>query len=71
MLANSGIPFDEWSGSGATDRLREAIVASSEATERQTRTMLRLTWAIAAMTALMLVGVVLQIVVAVRSLPGQ
>lgn len=45
-----GIPLSEWSGSGATDRLRETIVELSSATERQTKRLLQLTWVLVILT---------------------
>ena len=58
------IPLDKWNGSDATRELTETVVKLSEASERQTRTMVKLTWAIAAMTFVMLAGVGVQIWVA-------
>jgi hypothetical protein len=43
MAPGPGIPLGEWSGSDATDRLRNVIEKNQEATDRQTATMLRLT----------------------------
>jgi hypothetical protein len=37
------IPLGQWSGSDATDRLKETIERANEAADRQTRTMVRLT----------------------------
>ncbi len=54
-----GIPLGQWSGSDATDRLRETIEALNKQAEKQNRTMVRLTWAILALTIVMaLVGTV-------------
>jgi hypothetical protein len=44
--------------------LRETILLLNEAAEAQTRTMVRLTWAITAMTAVMVIGVAVQIYLA-------
>ncbi|HEY4281053.1 MAG TPA: hypothetical protein VGM91_22765 [Conexibacter sp.] len=64
-MAKSGIPLSEWGGSGATDRLRETIEAFNEQANRQTAEMIKLTRWICALTVLMLVGLVVQIVLAV------
>lgn len=63
-MAKSGIPLSEWSGSGATDRLRETVVEYSEATARQTAQLMRLTWLLVILTALLFVGLVVQVVLA-------
>ena len=68
MKANSGIPLDQWSGSGATKALYDSIVAFNETTTKQTRTLLRLTWVIAGLTVVMTAGVILQIYLAARQL---
>jgi hypothetical protein len=64
-MAKSSIPLSEWSGSGATDRLHETVVRYSEATSKQTAQLIRLTWAIAVLTGLLLIGLVVQIVLAI------
>lgn len=46
-----GIPLSEWSGSGATDRLRETIIELNSTTERQTTRLLQLTWVLVVLTA--------------------
>jgi hypothetical protein len=40
-MAKGGVPLDEWSGSAATDRLREVIERNQEAADRQTAQSLR------------------------------
>lgn len=55
------IPLGEWSGSDATDRLRDTIVALDQSSAKQTRTMVRLTWAIAALTVVLVGGLAYQI----------
>jgi hypothetical protein len=62
----TGIPLGEWSGSDATNRLRETIEVSNLQTEKQTRTMLRLTWAILVLTFVMASIGAVQIWMAVR-----
>ena len=65
MLANSGIPLGQWSGSDATKALHQSINEFNEVTTKQTRTIIRLTWAILFLTAVMTVAVILQLVKAV------
>ena len=50
-MAKGGIPLGQWSGSDATDRLRAVIEENQQATERQTRSMIRLTWVMTFLTA--------------------
>ncbi len=54
---SGGIPISEISGSAATDALHETIKAFQEASTRQTTMIIRLTWAMLALT-LVMVGVV-------------
>ena len=65
MLANSRIPLGQWSGSDATKALHQSINEFNEVTSKQTRTIIRLTWAILFLTAVMSVAVILQLVKAV------
>ncbi len=65
-----GIPLSEWSGSGATRELHETTKKFTEATSTQTRQLLILTWVIAVLTAVMAVGVGVQIHLAWRALLG-
>lgn len=55
-MAKSGIPLSEWSGSGASDRLRETVDEFNEQSVRQTAEMIRLTRAILALTAVLGTG---------------
>ena len=55
------IPLGQWSGCDATRELTQNIISLNEAANRQNRSMIRLTWAIAIMTLVMLVGVAVQI----------
>ena len=55
------IPLGQWSGSDATRELTQNIISLNEAANRQNRSMIRLTWAIAIMTLVMVVGVAVQI----------
>jgi hypothetical protein len=61
-----GIPLGQWSGSDAKERHRETIEASNLQAEKQTRTMVRLTWVIAALTLVMVIVGALQVWIAVR-----
>lgn len=65
-----GIPIGEWSGSDATKALHETIKSYQEASRKQTTQMLRLTWAIAILTFVMLVGLVVQIYLAIKPCVG-
>jgi hypothetical protein len=65
VKASGGIPLGVWSGSDATNQLRETIIELSEATARQTRQMIRLTWTLVIMTAVLIAGLTIQIVLAV------
>ncbi len=59
-----GVPLDQWSGSAATNALHETIKQFNEATGKQTTTLVRLTWAITVLTAVMLIAVLTQIGIA-------
>ena len=62
MMADAGgIPLGQLSGSDATNALRESIERFNAKTARQTTWLLRLTWAIAALTLVMAIGVGVQI----------
>ncbi len=61
VRASGGIPLGVWSGSDATDQLRTTIVELNETTARQTRQMIRLTWALVVMTAVLIAGLGYQI----------
>lgn len=61
------VPLSEWSGSGATDRLRETLDEYNRATARQTAQLIRLTRALVVLTVLLLVGLVVQIWVALAA----
>jgi hypothetical protein len=58
-----GIPMGQWSGADATHALHETIRAFGVKSDRQTRTMIGLTWAIAILTLAMLGAVAFQIYV--------
>ena len=60
------IPLGQWSGSDAIDRLRETIGALNKQSEKQNRTMVRLTWAILVLTIVMAVVGTVQTLIAFR-----
>ena len=60
-MAKGGIPLEEFSGAAATNALREAIERFQEENGRHTQTMVRLTWAMTALTVVMAIGLGVQI----------
>jgi hypothetical protein len=64
-MADSGIPLGVWSGADATNALREEIAKYNAQAAKQAETMIRLTWAIVALTVVLVAGLVVQIVLAV------
>ncbi len=60
-LANGERTLGEWSGSDATDRLHTTIAAYNETATKQATSMIRLTWAIVALTLVLVVGLAVQI----------
>jgi hypothetical protein len=64
MMANSGIPLSEWSGSGATRELHETIKQFNATAERQSAEMVALTRQLKWLTWAMLFAVVVQIYLA-------
>jgi hypothetical protein len=69
VLANSGIPLEEWSGSGATKELHKSIREFNEVASKQTQTLTRLTWAIFILTAIMVIEVAVQIYLSIKTGP--
>lgn len=67
-MPESGIPISEWSGSGATDHLRETISEFNATTAEQTAQLVRLTKALVVLTALLFVGLLVQVVLAIINL---
>ncbi|MCU7812524.1 MAG: hypothetical protein KZQ77_15050 [Candidatus Thiodiazotropha sp. (ex Notomyrtea botanica)] len=61
-----GIPLDQWSGSGATKELEKTVVSLSEASERQTRHIIKLTYAMLILTFVMACMVAVQIYIALQ-----
>jgi hypothetical protein len=67
---SGGIPLGQWSGSDATNALHETIQRYQETSSKQTAQMLRLTWAIAVLTFVMLIGLAVQIYLAIKPCIG-
>lgn len=65
---NSGIPLSEWSGSGATRELRETISSFNEQASRHTEVIIRLTKVLVWLTAIMTLGLGIQILLTLRQL---
>jgi hypothetical protein len=63
-----GIPLGRWSGSDATNALRETIERLSSAADAQTREMVRMTRWIVWLTVVMTAGVATQIVIGLLAL---
>ncbi len=59
-----GIPIDQWSGAYATKALHKTIKTFVSSSEKASKRMLQLTWAIVFLTAVMLLTVIVQVVVA-------
>jgi hypothetical protein len=66
--ANSGIPLGQWSGSDATNKLRETIEAFNTETNRQTETVIRLTKWMLWLTIVMTAAVAVQIFLTLRQM---
>lgn len=66
-MPDRGIPLGEWSGSTATRELHATIREFNAAATRQTNEIVRLTRWMLALTVLMTIAVVVQIVVALRT----
>lgn len=63
-----GIPLDKWSGSGATKELEKTVISLSEASEKQTRHIIKLTYAMLFLTLVMIFMVGAQIYFAMKQL---
>jgi hypothetical protein len=55
MLQQSGIPLDDFSGSGATKQLEQTVIESNKITEKQTRAIIRLTWSLNVFTVILVI----------------
>jgi hypothetical protein len=64
MEESKGIPLSQWSGSDATKELTETLKTFNEHSGKQTRQLVILTWVIAILTFLMLIGLIAQIYMA-------
>jgi hypothetical protein len=60
-----GVPLSLWAGSSATDAMHATLQEFSREAARQNATLVRLTWALASLTAVLVVGLVVQIAVAI------
>ena len=65
--SKGGIPFDVWSGAYATKELHETIKNFVDSSNKTSRRMLQLTWAIVFLTVVMLMAVLAQIGIALRT----
>jgi hypothetical protein len=65
-MAQSGIPLGEYSGSKATNALHNTIKEYNEQTSEQTKTMIRLSWAMTGLAVASLVASGVQIWLALR-----
>jgi hypothetical protein len=66
-MSSGGIRLGQWSGSDATEALHETMRAFIESSARSSKRMLQLTWAIATLTLVMLVSVIVQLWIAVEA----
>ena len=62
-MSKEGIPIDVWSGAYATKELHESMKQFVESSNRSSRRMLQLTWAIVCLTVAMFFAVIVQILV--------
>ncbi len=61
-----GIPIGQWLGSDSVDKFHETIKEFfNEASTKQTKHLIILTWAIVLLTILMFIGLVVQIYIAI------
>lgn len=67
-MAGDTIPLGQWSGSDATNALRDTIVLLNSAADIQTREMVRMTRWIVWLTIVMAVGVAVQLGIGILSL---
>jgi hypothetical protein len=63
-----GVPLGEWSGSDATERLRAVIEKQHQEAAKQTTVMVRLTWAMFALTFVTVLATIIQVVLAYSAL---
>jgi uncharacterized membrane protein len=67
-MVKRGVPLGEWSGSDATERLRAVVEQQHKETAKQTRVMVRLTWAMFALTFVTVLATFIQVVLAYSAL---
>jgi hypothetical protein len=67
MEKSDSIPLGQWSGSDATKELTETLKKFNESNEKQTRQLVILTWVIAILTFFMLIGLIVQICMAINN----
>ena len=65
-MASSGIPLSEWSGSGATHELHETIRKQIDATNKQSETILKLTWATVFLGVVQVLATIVQLIISFR-----
>ena len=63
-MAGTGVPIDQWSGSGSTDSLHTTIKELNRETSQQTAKMIKLTVTMKWLTIVMTIGLFVQIVLA-------
>jgi hypothetical protein len=63
-VPTGGIPLDQWSGAYATKELHNTMKAFVHSSDKASRRMLQLTWAIMGLTAVMWCAVGIQITIA-------
>jgi hypothetical protein len=68
--AKGGVPMSDWSGSGATDRLHQTIKDFNEKATKQTEQLIWLTRALVFLTVVLIVGLVIQLLVALEIIGG-
>jgi len=60
-MVKRGVPLGEWSGSDATERLRSVIEKQHQEAAKQTTVIVRLTWAMFALTFVTVLATVIQV----------
>jgi len=65
---NSGIPLGQWSGSDATNALRESLERFNAQSSKQTDQIIRLTLVLLWLTVIMTIGLIVQIGLTMKQL---
>jgi len=60
-MQKGGIPISEFSGSGATMAMHATLKTFITQSERQTDKLIKLTWAIVALTVVLVIGLAIQL----------